>query len=50
MLYIETLATGQTIKKIPQEICERTAKQFTQVQSCEHEFELFKRITKCYRK
>lgn len=50
MLYIETLATGQKIKEIPIEVCKKTAYQFQQVQSCQHEFELFKRITKNYRK
>jgi len=50
MLYIETLATGQKIKEIPTEICKKTAAQFQQVQSCQHEFELFERITKKYRK
>ncbi|QLE78668.1 aldolase [Francisella sp. Scap27] len=46
---IKTLATGQKVKPIPQEVCKKTAEQFSNIQSCHHEFELFKRITKNYR-
>lgn len=46
---VKTLATGQKIKPIPQEVCKKTAAQFSKIQSCHHEFELFKRITKNYR-
>jgi ribulose-5-phosphate 4-epimerase/fuculose-1-phosphate aldolase len=46
---VKTLSTGQKIRKIPEEICQKTAEQFTKVNSCHHEFELFKNITKKYR-
>ena len=47
---VKTLATGQKIRQIPQEICKKTAEQqSTKINTCHLEFEVFKTLTKSYR-
>ncbi|MBK2356533.1 class II aldolase/adducin family protein [Francisella hispaniensis] len=46
---VKTLATGQKIRQIPQEICKKTAAQFAKINTCHLEFEVFKTLTKSYR-
>ncbi|ASG68154.1 aldolase [Francisella halioticida] len=48
-LEVKTLSSGQKIKPIPQETCQKTSKQFKHINTCHIEFEVFKRITKRYR-
>lgn len=49
-LGVKTLTTGQKIKLIPDEVCKKTSEQFTKINTCHLEFEVFKEITKHYRK
>ncbi|MED7788794.1 class II aldolase/adducin family protein [Francisella sp. 19X1-34] len=46
---VKTLSSGQKIKPIPQEVCQKTSQQFAKINTCHIEFEVFKRITKKYR-
>ena len=48
-LEVKTLSSGQKIKPILREVCQKTSEQFAKINSCHIEFEVFKRITKNYR-